>query len=108
VFGSIETATAAADPAVDIQLSRTLVADGMNERNLKRCLLSWGYLSLMIWILLLTVYFSLSLIPGRRGIIRSCAFMALVAILFSAVGNRGLIRNSIRYAETAPRRFPPM
>jgi hypothetical protein len=25
-------------------------------------------------------------------------FLALVAVLFSAVGNRGLIRNSIRFA----------
>lgn len=91
----------AGDPYSEITLRRTLVAEGMNERNFKRCLLSWSYLSLMIWILLLAVYFALRLFSGRRDIIRACAFLAVIAMLFSAVGNRGLIKNSLRYSSLA-------
>ncbi len=116
-----------------------IIPDGMNARNLQRCLLSSGYLSGMLWILLLAVLFvaqwrpaaaasgrtsaqteghggdseadaagahvsaSLLLLPQPlwRNLIRGALFMALLALLFSAVGNRGLIKDSIRYS-----RFP--
>jgi len=123
-----------------------IIPDGMNGRNLQRCLLSWSYLALMLWILLLAVLFivrrpearragrqetgdgrveagtggkepgagsegSSSLLspasdlprqtPLWRSLARDAAFLAVLALLFAAVGNRGLIRDSIRYA-----RFP--
>jgi hypothetical protein len=92
------------DPHSQVQLPRPIVPEGMNERNLKRCLLSWSYLALMLWILLLAVYFALRLHSNRRAIARAVIFLALIALLFSLVGNRGLIKNSIRYA----RYIPPM
>jgi len=71
----------------------------MNGRNLRRCLLSWGYLALMLWIILFAAYLALR---GRREngreAAKACVFLAFVALLFSAVGNRGLIKNSIRIA----------
>jgi hypothetical protein len=82
----------------DIAIRRPLVPEGMNERNLKRCIISWSYFALMIWILTLAVYFTLR----PKGTVHSHAsaflFLAFLALLFSAVGNRGLISNSIRYA----------
>jgi hypothetical protein len=94
----------------DIKLSRPLIAKGMNERNFKRCLLSWSYLSLMIWILLLAVHFALKIgqpdfhppEPWRRSTIFPLLFLAFIAMLFSVVGNRGLIKNSLRYAFYSP------
>jgi hypothetical protein len=94
----------ATNPYSDIKLARPLIAEGMSIRNLERCLLSWSYLSLMIWILVLAVYFTLRCATGIRGALRACAFLALVAVLFSAVGNRGLIKNSIRFACFAAQR----
>jgi len=123
-----------------------IIPDGMNARNFLRCLLSWGYLSLMLWILLLAVLFIVrrpeagdrrpeigdgrpqsegedaeqtsaaegrpSRLPplasgprpdafGWKGFARDAAFLAFIALLFAAVGNRGLIKDSVRYS-----RFP--
>ncbi|HUJ42457.1 MAG TPA: hypothetical protein VLW52_02505 [Opitutaceae bacterium] len=119
-----------------------IIPAGMNARNLQRCLLSWGYLAGMLWILLLAVFFVAQWRPtgGRAGsgemrdegvgdqergatpptslphplnpslprpraswrsFARDALFLAFLALLFSAVGNRGLIKDSIRYA-----RFP--
>jgi len=91
----------------DLRLPRPVVAEGMNVRNLERCLISWGYLGGMIWILLLAAYAVLRRFAGFRGALRACAYLALVAVLFSAVGNRGLIRNSIRFAAEASRAAKP-
>jgi hypothetical protein len=103
VAGGWEIATLpdATEPYSDVRLGRPLVAEGMGLRNLQRCLLSWSYLSLMIWILLLAVYAALRCASGFRGALRACAFLALAALLFAAVGNRGLIRNSIRDSYSA-------
>jgi hypothetical protein len=90
------------DPYSQVKLSRPIIPEGMNGRNLKRCLLSWSYLALMLWILLLAVYFALRLHRDGRAIARACSFLALIALLFALVGNRGLIKNSIRYARYAP------
>jgi hypothetical protein len=90
------------DPNSQVRLSRPIVPVGMNDRNLKRCLLSWSYFALMLWILLLAVYFALRLHHDGRASVRAVAFLAFVAVLFSLVGNRGLIKNSIRYARYAP------
>lgn len=94
----VVTAPNANGPYSDIRLARPIVAEGMNHRNFQRCLLSWGYLSMMIWILLLAAYFALRPFTTARGMLRSCAFLLFIAVLFSAVGNRGLIGNSVRFA----------
>ncbi len=91
------------DPNSQVKISQPIIPAGMNERNLKRCLLSWSYLALMLWILLLAVYFALR--PHRDGrlIARAIVFLAFVALLFALVGNRGLIKNSMRYANAERR-----
>jgi hypothetical protein len=93
----------ATDPYASVKLKRPLIPEGMNERNLKRCLLSTGYLSMMLWIILLAVYFALRLFPDWRTAMRACAFLLLMAGAFSIVGNRGLIKNSRFYAQKAHR-----
>jgi hypothetical protein len=90
------------DPNSQVRLSRPIVPEGMNGRNLKRCLLSGGYLALMLWILLLAVYFALRLHRDGRAAARAVVYLAFVAALFSLVGNRGLIKNSIHYARYSP------
>ena len=74
----------------------------MNERNLKRCLLSSGYLALYaLGFFLLAVYFALRLHRNGRAIARA-VFFGLCRPAFSLVGNRGLIKNSICYARYTP------
>jgi len=90
------------DPSSQVRLFRPIIPEGMNERNFKRCLLSWSYLALILWILLLAVYFSLRLHRDGRTTVRAVVFLAFVALLFSLVGNRGLIKNSIHYARYVP------
>lgn len=89
------------DPRARIHLSRAIVAKGMNERNLKRCLISVGYLSVMLSILLLAVYFIFWNRPPLAEAFREVAFIAFVALSFSVVGNRGLLSNSVRFAHGA-------
>lgn len=91
----------ASNPYSHVGFFPPIIPDGMNARNLQRCLRSWGYLAGMLWILLLAVDFVL--VRGRplREIAQAAAFLACLALLFSAVGNRGLIKDSVRYA-----RFP--
>ncbi len=127
------------DPYAFLEFPQPIAPAGMNGRNLQRCLLSWGYLGLMLWILLLAVYFIVRRPgngrsrrevgerapapeeggkpdagdssglpppasgpaqerPGRSGVARDAAFLALIALLFAAAGNRGLIKESIRCA----------
>ena len=125
------TTPAAKQPFSRIELHEPIIAQGMNVRNLQRCLLSWGYLSLMLWILLLAVYFALrqgqesgvrsqnpeggiadaeSDLPrfspnlqrgdgGWRLMVRSVLFLAGIALLFSAVGNRRLIKEALGDAQ---------
>lgn len=86
------------DPYSQIRSFKPIVPEGMNERNLKRCLLSTGYLALMLWIFLLAVYH----VSRLHRDVRAGAFLALIALLFSFVGNRGLIKNSLYYASRPP------
>lgn len=95
-------APGATDPSTRIELFARIVPEGMNRRNLLRCLLSTGYLAGMLTILLLAVLFIFYRPPGWRDALRHIAFLALIAFSFSLVGNRGLIRNSIRYASDVP------
>jgi hypothetical protein len=90
------------DPYTRISLPAPLYAVGLNGRNLQRCLLSSGYLALMLWILLLAVLFTFWRPKGWRDFFRHVGFMAALALPFALVGNRGLIRNSIHYARFTP------
>ena len=95
------------DPIARIQLNTPLIAKGINHRNFLRCLYSWSYLSLMLWILLLAVLFVFYRPRGWRDGFLHLAFMAAIALLFSAVGNRGLLKNSVRYARFVPPAVSP-
>lgn len=94
----ITSVPGATDPFANLRLPAPILAKDLNHRNLLRCLLSGGYLALMLWILLLAVLFVFHRPNGWRDALRPMAFMAALAIMFSAVGNRGLIKNSVRYA----------
>lgn len=94
----------ARDPRARIELASPIIAKGINHRNLLRCLLSTGYLAGMLWILLLAVLFTFYRAPTWRDLLVHLGFMACMAALFAPAGNRGLIRNSIRYARYA---LPP-
>jgi hypothetical protein len=89
------------DPHVQIRLDGPVIAEGMNERNLKRCLLSTGYLAVMLWIVLLAVFFAFLGNRTRRSALQAIAFLLFLAFCFSFVGNRGLIKNSVRYDRVA-------
>jgi hypothetical protein len=90
------------NPHVSLDLPAPIVPDGMNTRNLQRCLLSWSYLGLMLWILLLAVYFALVRGGPLKEITATMIFLAGIALLFSFVGNRRLIRDSLHYANFRP------
>jgi len=93
----------ASDPYASVELGQPAVPEGMNERNVKRCLLSTAYLALMLWVLLLAVYFALRLFASWHGAMSACVFLAFIALLFAFAGNRGLIKNSWFYANKAAR-----
>lgn len=92
----------AADPSVRLELFVPILPEGMNHRNLLRGLLSSGYLAMMLTIPLLAVLFVFYRPRRWRDFFLHAAFLASLALLFSAVGNRGLIRNSLRYARYIP------
>ncbi len=97
----------ASDPHARIELRSPIVPVGKDHRNLLRCLLSTGYLAGMLLILLLAVLFATWRPRGWRDFFIHAAFLATLALLFSFVGNRGLIRNSIHYARFTPPTLPP-
>lgn len=80
---------------------------GMTGRNVHRCLLSSGYLAGMLVILMLAVTSAFWRPTGWRDFAGHLLLLALIAIPFSAVGNRGLIRNTIHYAGYEPVERPP-
>lgn len=86
------------DPFARISLAAPIVPVDMNHRNLLRCLLSTGYLSMMLLILLLAVSFAFYKPVGWLNLAKHIGFLAFLAVIFAIVGNRGLIRNSIHYA----------
>lgn len=85
-------------PSTRIELFSPIIPAGMNHRNLLRCLLSTGYLAMMLFILLLAVLFTFYRPAGWRDLLIHGGFMALLALMFALVGNRGLIRNSVHFA----------
>jgi len=91
-----------------IELAKPLAAEGMNERNLKRCLLSTGYLTFMLWLILLAAFFAFHPRGPWKRCLPPIAFLLFLATIFAIVGNRGLIRNSMRYASLdIPEAKPP-
>lgn len=94
------------DPFLRVEMFAPIIPVGKDHRNLLRCLLSTGYLALMLWILLLAVMFTFLRPRGWRDLVPPVLFMAALALLFAPVGNRGLIRNSIHYARYVPPALP--
>ena len=90
------------DPYVCLDFLAPIVPEGMNLRNLQRCLLSWSYLALMLWILLLAVYFALVRGGSLKEIASTTIFLAGIALLFAFAGNRRLIKESVHYASFRP------
>jgi hypothetical protein len=88
-------------PHVTLNLPHPVVPSGMNSRNLQRCLLSTGYLAGMLWLILLIVLTILHRQEGARALLPPALFLAILALLFGVVGNRGLIRESIQSARLA-------
>jgi len=103
----IAAETNATVPTVDIQLIAPTLAKGIDHRNFLRCLYSSSYLALMLWILLLAVLFTFYRPENRGDAFSHVGFMALLAVMFSIVGNRGIIKNSIRYAQFVPPAIQP-
>lgn len=103
----IKSTPGADDPYAAFELPATIVAKGINHRNLLRSLLSTGYLTLMLWIILLAVLFTFYRPSAWGDFGRNTGSMAVLALLFACVGNRGLIRNSWRYAHHVDAPTPP-
>lgn len=96
--GFTVTVTQSDNPWLLIELAKPLAAEGMNERNLKRCLLSTGYLTFMLWLILLAAFFAFHPRGPWKRYLPPITFLLFLAAIFAIVGNRGLIRNSMRYA----------
>jgi len=101
--GLLQIRGPADDPSVIIDLHQPVIPEGMNGRNLQRCLRSCGYLALMLWLLLLTIYIAWGRWSSRRRALRAAAFLAFVALGFAIAANRGLIKNSLGSAHSAAR-----
>lgn len=99
---TVTSAPGAHNPQLLIRLDSPSLPEGMNARNLQRCLLSTGYVAGMLWLLLLTVGAILERPATWRAALGPVALMAMLALLFGAVANRGLIKNSVRHAAYIP------
>jgi hypothetical protein len=87
--------------AVGLRLPHPLVPEGMNGRNFQRCFRSWGYLTGMLALILGCVaWLAGRRLTWRQGL-RLAAFILLLSALFSAVAQRGLLKNSITSARLA-------
>ncbi len=84
---------------VKLELFAPIVAYGIDQRSILRCLYSTSYLALMLWLLLLSVFFASRRPREFKESIIQISFMALLAVMFSVAGNRGLIKNSWHYAQ---------
>lgn len=98
----IKSSPSASDPQTRIEMFSPIIAKDINYRNILRCLLSWSYLGMMLWILLMAVLFTFYRPCSWRDLGKHLGFYAVLALLFSMVGNRGLIRNSWHYAQYEP------
>jgi len=99
--GAVRLASGASAAAVRLRLPHPLVPEGMNGRNFQRCLRSWVYLSgLLALILGCVAWLAGRRLTWRQGL-RVAAFILLLSGLFSAVAQRGLLKNSITSARLA-------
>lgn len=103
----ITPVSGAKDPYARIDLLSPVLPIGQNHRNLLRCLISGGYLAAMLLLILLAVYSISTSFPNWPDFLRRVGFFSVLAILFSVVGNRGLIRNSLAYARYVAPAVPP-
>ena len=94
------------DSGADIDFSPVRPV-GMNFRNVKRCLLSWSYLSFMLWLIVLAIYFTFLNHLRGKDILKATAFLLAICACFSAVGNRGLIKNAYHISKKKPVAIPP-
>jgi hypothetical protein len=83
---------------IGLRLPHPLVPAGMNGRNFQRCFRSWAYLAGMLALILGCVAWLAGRRPTRRQGLRLVAFVLLLSALFSAVAQRGLMRNSVQAA----------
>lgn len=97
-----QTGARANEGMAEMRLCGPIIPVGMTERNLKRCLLSTGYLAGMLVIVMAAVLFAFWRPANWRELVQKLALLAALAIPLSAVGNRGLIRNTVRYARYEP------
>ncbi len=88
----------ATDPQTRIELFSPIVPPGKDGRNVQRCLLSTSYLALMLWIALLAFRFTWRAPADTRLLAGQAGYLALLALLFAFVGNRGLIRDTWHYS----------
>ncbi len=103
----ITSTASATNPGTRVELRSPIIPVGKDHRNLLRCLLSTGYLTMMLWILLLAVLFTFYRPVNWRDLLAHLGFMACLALFFAFVGNRGLIRNSVLYARYVAPPLPP-
>lgn len=106
---NITSTLGASKPETRVDVATPILSNGSNHRNLQRCLLSFVYLGLMLWILLMIPLFVFFRPENFKSALTRMGFMAGLALLFSLVGNRKLIRDSIHYAffaATAPIEAP--
>jgi len=99
---SVTSTPDAADPMMLASFSASIRAIGADGRNFLRDFLSTGYLALMLWILLLAGFFIFWRERAWRPVAIRTAFLAYLALVFSLVGNRRLIRESVAYAQFSP------
>ena len=69
------------EPEARIALPFPIVPVGMNARNFQRCLLSTGYLALMLWIVLLAVLFVFHRPKNWGELVSRVGFMAGLALI---------------------------
>jgi len=99
------TVTSTADsvtPTVLIEPFPIIAPVGMTGRNIHRGMLSVGYLAGMLVILMLAVTSAFWRPTTLSDFAGHFLLLALIALPISAVGNRGLIKNTIRYATFDP------
>lgn len=86
------------EPKTGINVLSPILSVGMNERNLQRCLMSSGYLALMLFIVLLAVLFAFYRPINGKSTLARIGFLSCLALLLSLLGNRRLLSDAIHYA----------
>ncbi|HVU16344.1 MAG TPA: hypothetical protein VHD32_05445 [Candidatus Didemnitutus sp.] len=98
----IRSTADAVEPFTMVDRDAPVIPVGMNGRNLLRCLISVGYLAVMLEIVLAAALFATGPAAHGRNLRGPLAFAALIALLAALVGNRGLLRDSLHFALYRP------